>query len=680
MGRAILNRRITKDHRIYLRLLRVQSSLFAAGYTSREILFLRKTHGFRLDPMCGIMASLDWTGNSSLYPIQDGLEVLHHRGPDGTRLWRSADGHVCLGHVRLSVVDLAAGSQPLVNETSHIHIVVNGEFYDFEQIRAELETRGHHFGSRSDSEILLHLYEEFGTDCVHYLRGEYAFVLWDERAKVLFAARDRFGIKPLFFSESHRQLLFASEIKALHAAGIPSSWDEQGFFEKLALDLPLHGRTLFRHISELPPAHYLIAQNEQFTIHRYWDFNYPREHEVSAAYSDDEYAHQLQTVLDRAVRARLRADVPIACYLSGGIDSSSVLGLMSRHCSRPIEAFCLAFDDVAYDESPLARETAGLLNARFSPVPVTQASLAANFGEAVWHGETLFTNAQGVAKLVLSAAVRKAGYKVVLTGEGADEIFAGYPVFVVDEVRHGNKADRHASRQSVDGSDISRLNQTTNDSARPRSFLDRLRYVPAWYEAREIFLEPLRDVLPAHFQSEELHGRLLDGFDLENQLHDRSILDQSLYLYNKTTLPGHILTVMGDRMEMAHSVEARLPFLDHHVVDFSRHLPRCQKIRGFAEKFALRKAMRLVVPPAVCGRRKRALQAPPSLLEAGPMHDLMQDTLRGRSISSIPFLSKGAAVRLLDRAMASDSIGKTALESPLMALLSACVLSDKFHL
>jgi asparagine synthase (glutamine-hydrolysing) len=630
--------------------------------------------------MCGIFASLDWTGNGCLHQkTQDSLKVMRHRGPDGARLWRSADGRVCLGHVRLSIVDLVTGNQPLTNETSHIHIVVNGEFFDFEEIRLELEARGHQFSSRSDSEILVHLYEEFGADCVHYLRGEYAFVLWDERAKVLFAARDRFGIKPLFFAEFQGNLLFASEIKALHAAGIPSGWDEQGFLEKLVLNSPLQGRTLFRHISELPPANYLIAKNEKFTIHRYWDFNYPRENEITATCSDDEYAHQLQTTLDEAVRTRLRADVPIACYLSGGIDSSSVLGLMSRHSGSPIEAFCLAFENAAYDESWLARETASQLNAKFTSVPVTQASLAASFRDAVWHGETLFTNAQCVAKFVLSAAVQKAGFKVVLTGEGADEILAGYPFFVIDAIRHEEKLQSGFLRQSVDGPNITRLTRP-NDSTGLESVFDRLGYMPAWFEARAVFLEPLRDVLPAHFQRELLNCRLLDTLDFENQLQDRSIIDRSLYLFNKTSLPGHILTVMGDRMEMAHSVEARLPFLDHHVVEFSRRLPRSQKIRGGAEKFALRRAMRSVIPPAVCGRRKRALQTPPALLDGGPMHDLMQDTLRGSAIDSIPFLDKSAVVRLLDRALASDSIGKSVLDSPLMALLTACVLSEKFHL
>jgi asparagine synthase (glutamine-hydrolysing) len=404
--------------------------------------------------MCGIMASLDWTGNGCLDRVQEGLTVLQHRGPDRTSVWQSENGDVCLGHTRLSVVDLLTGDQPLANETGHVHVVVNGEFYDFEEIRAQLKARGHRFATRSDSEILLHLYEDFGIDCLRYLRGEFAFILWDERTKVLLAARDRFGIKPLFFSESHG-LLLASEVKALHAAGISAGWDEQGFFEKLALDSPLEGRTLFRKISELPPAHYLVAKCGALTIHRYWDFNYLKEHELSTAYSDDEYAHQLQAVLDRAVETRLRADVPIACYLSGGIDSSSVLGLMSQRSRRPIETFCLAFENAAYDESPLAAETASQLNTRFNLVPVTQASLATSFADAVWHGETLFTNAHCVAKFALSAAVRDAGYKVVLTGEGADEIFAGYPVFVVDAVRNGSQAEEYALRQSIDGPEVS---------------------------------------------------------------------------------------------------------------------------------------------------------------------------------------------------------------------------------
>jgi asparagine synthase (glutamine-hydrolysing) len=289
--------------------------------------------------MCGIIAGFDGTGGSSLAAVQRGLHVLHHRGPDSARTWESAGGHVSLGHARLSIIDLVTGDQPLANEDETIHVVVNGEFYGFEQIRTELEALGHRFRTHSDSEIVLHLYEEFGVAFVHRLRGEYAFVLWDERKQVLLAVRDRFGIKPLFYSQKNDRLLFASEVKALHAAGVEPAWDEEGFLQTITLTAPLGGRTLFRNVAQVPPGHYLLAGIDGFSTHSYWDFNYASEEEMLPARSDDEYKEQFRAILEDAVRTRLRADVSVGCYLSGGIDSCSILGLMARHASNTIRAF-----------------------------------------------------------------------------------------------------------------------------------------------------------------------------------------------------------------------------------------------------------------------------------------------------------------------------------------------------
>ncbi len=610
------------------------------------------------------MTSLDWTGNSSVQQVSAGLKALRHRGPDGCRIWRSPSGLVTFGHARLRIIDLSTGDQPIANETGHIHCVVNGEFYDFEQIRTNLESRGHQFTTRSDSEILVHLYEEFGVNCLHHLRGEYAFVLWDEHRQTLFAARDRFGIKPIFISELQGTVLLASEIKALHAAGVSAQWDEQGFFEKLVLHSPIQGRTLFRHVAELPPAHYLIARNGSLTQHAYWDFNYPPEANVQPDRSDDDYAADLFDSLDKAVQTRLRADVPVACYLSGGIDSGSVLAMMSRHVSQPVDAFCLTFDDPAFDEFTAARETAAYVNANLHAVPLTEATLADDLGDAVWHGETVFTNAQCVAKFALSRAVRSAGYSVVLTGEGADEILAGYPTFVVDSARQANPSCLPIHPHRAD---------------QPSVFLDRLGYRPAWHEAQDCLLDLLEPVLPSSHGRESTREHFLDSLDLTHQLTGRSVVNQSLYLYNKTALSGHILTVMGDRMEMAHSVEGRPPFLDHHLVEFSRCLPSSLKIRDFAEKFVLRKAMRSFVPPATCGRRKQALQTPPYLLKSGSMNTLLQDTLRGSALDRIPFINKAAALRLLNTASTAEPHTIAQRDSALMILLTAGVLGERFR-
>jgi asparagine synthase (glutamine-hydrolysing) len=382
--------------------------------------------------MCGIVAVFDSCAAShpatALEAVRRGVSTLHHRGPDSQNDWNSIDGLVSLGRARLSIIDLAGGDQPLANEDESVHAIVNGEFYDFERIRARLQSHGHCFRTRSDSEILLHLYEDFGVECVHHLRGEFAFVLWDSRRHLLFAARDRFGIKPLFYSESRGRPMLASEVKALHAAGVPAAWDDQGFADTLAF-LITPPRSLFRGVSSLPPGHYMVARDSGVSTRRYWDWDFAREDEMPPARPEREYIEEFRSLLDDAVNTRLRADVPVGCYLSGGIDSCSVLALMAQHAPGRVRAFSLGFDHSMYDEGPIAREMAARTGAEFTLIPISHADMARDLSDALWHCESFFINGNSAAKFALSRAVRDAGYKVVLTGEGSDEVLAGYAFF-----------------------------------------------------------------------------------------------------------------------------------------------------------------------------------------------------------------------------------------------------------
>src|SRR3954471_22957211 len=319
--------------------------------------------------MCGIFAAYGEGVTTCVDAVHRGLKVLHHRGPDNTKVDDTRTGEVILGHTRLSIIDLCTGDQPLANEDDTLHVVVNGEFYGFEQIRNDLTARGHRFRTKTDSEIVLHLYEEHGVECVHQLRGEYAIVLWDERRQILFAARDRFGIKPLFYSQTKQGLFFASEVKALHASGVNAAWDEEGFLQVFGLAGNPIGRTHFRDVVSIPPAHYLVAKSGSISTHGYWDFNYPEERGIPVL-QEREYADRFFAVLDEAVRLRMRADVPVGCYLSGGIDYCRVLALMARHSGSPVRAFSLAFEPRAYDESPIAREMAERAGAEFTTIPV----------------------------------------------------------------------------------------------------------------------------------------------------------------------------------------------------------------------------------------------------------------------------------------------------------------------
>jgi asparagine synthase (glutamine-hydrolysing) len=641
--------------------------------------------------MCGIMAMYSAREPISVAMLEEALPRLTHRGPDGQRTWVSGDRRVGLGHTRLSIIDLATGDQPIASEDESLRIVVNGEFYDFERVQRELENRGHRLRTRSDSEIALHLYEDLGTACLNHLRGEFAFALWDGPNDTLFAARDRFGIKPLYYSHYRGTLYLASEIKALLAAGVPARWDHSTFFQANHFLVTPQDLTLFDGIHQVPPGHFLLATGEHVRLIRYWDFDYPAADGDRPVGLDAEYAERFHHVLDEAVRLRLRADVPVGCYLSGGIDSCAVLGLAAKHRSDPIRAFTLTFDSASYDEGTIAREMAAHAGADFHPIPIRQSDLADHFADATWQAETLCFNAHGVAKYLLSRAVRDAGYKVVLTGEGADEILAGYPPFRRDMLLYNAEGqDAGVVQQLLDqlgaSNPVSRGLLLPDGEGLPLASMCRaLGFVPSWLEAYATAAFRLRALFAPEFAAEfagcDPYRVFLNNLDVSGQLAIREPVNQSLYLWSKSVLPSYVLAVLGDRMEMAHSVEGRLPFLDHHVVELARDLPISQKIRGMTEKYVLREAARPVLTATVYGRHKHPFLTPPSALSPGErLYELVQDSLRGSVLASLPFYDQAKVVALLDGLPALSDDTRTAFDPILMVLLSACNLHERYKL
>jgi asparagine synthase (glutamine-hydrolysing) len=641
--------------------------------------------------MCGIAAFFSSSRPVAKDALQHATAALHHRGPDHQGHWLSPDGRVGLGHARLSIIDLAGGDQPIANEDESVRLIANGEFYDFERIRSELQARGHHFRTRSDSEIALHLYEELGAHGLPQLRGEFAFALWDRTHQNLFAARDRFGIKPLFYAWHNDTLHLASEMKALFAAGVPALWDHEAFYYH-ATGPALPDRTLFEGVFQVPPGHYLLATRSSFRILRYWDFNYSSAAELSASpRSDQYYIEQFRAVLDEAVRLRMRADVPVGCYLSGGLDSCAVLGLASRHASNPIQAFTLTFEQAVYDESKIAQEMAAHAGAKFCPIPIQQADLADHFADAIWHAETPFFNGHGVSKFLLSRAVRDAGYKVVFTGEGSDEILGGYAHFRRDMVLHNTQGQDPAEAQRLlkelsHNNPVSRGLLLPDGEALPLTGVQQtLGFVPTWLEvwatmaAKRVSL--LADDFTEAFAGRNSAAFFLNQFDVPGQLAGRDALNQSLYLWSKSTMANYILVVLGDRMEMAHSVEGRVPFLDHHVVECLRQIPVSLKIRGMTEKFLLREATRHVVTDTVYRREKHPFLSPPvTTLPSERFHQLLQDTLRGPDLARLPFYAPKKVAALLDRLPTMSDSDRVAWDPVLMTILSTCVLQQRFGL
>jgi asparagine synthase (glutamine-hydrolysing) len=640
--------------------------------------------------MCGIVGVFSRREPVTAEVLQRATQSLYHRGPDGQRHWISNDHHAALGHARLSIIDLTTGDQPMANEDEQIRIVVNGEFYGYEAIRTELAQAGHRLRTRSDSEIVLHLYEDLGVQCLHRLRGEFAFVLWDGVNRTVFAARDRFGIKPLFYAWHNETLYCASEVKALFAAGVPARWDAESIYH--SVEFGGHQvRTLFDGVFQVPPGHYVLATDKHFQIHRYWDFDYPKADLARPQRSDGDYAEEFRHALEEAVRIRLRADVPVGCYLSGGLDSCSILGLAAKHHPEPIRAFTLTFESAEYDEEKEAREMAAKAGAEFFPIPMRQDDLADHFAAATLQAETLCINGHGVAKYLLSRAVRDAGYKVVLTGEGSDEILGGYAHFRRDMLMYNKEGQDPDVIAGLLG-DLERLNLVSrglllpHGEALPLDGVKRLLgFVPSWIEtfsARSGKMHHLMsgDLLEK-FGDRRGYMPLLGDLDVHKQLNGRDPLHQSLYLWSKTLLPNYLLVVLGDRMEMAHSIEGRVPFLDHHLVEVIRSQPVTQKIRGVTEKFVLREAVRDVISDTVYRRQKHPFLSPPATLNPKEkLSTLVQDTLRGPVLASIPYFDQKKVIGLLDNLDSMDEGARVANDQILMHLVSACVLQEGFRL
>ncbi len=638
--------------------------------------------------MCGIVAVVHPAGGVSSDALQRSAATLHHRGPDRQRSWVAAHGRAGLAHARLSIIDLTTGDQPMTNEDGTLHLVVNGEFYDFEAIRRELQGSGHTFSTRSDSEIALHLYEDLGARCLHRLRGEFAFALWDERSNTLIAARDRFGIKPLYYAMHRGAFLLASEIKALAALDLPLRWDAEALYDA-HFAVSQQDASHFSGVYQVPPGHYLLTNGTHVRVLPYWDFNYPTAAELKRPNDEQESIARFRSAFEEAVRLRLRADVPVACYLSGGIDSCAVLGVASQFSSQPIRAYTLSFDNAAYDERAIAEEQARLSGAEFFPIDIRSDDLADHFADALYFAERPFINAHCVAKYLLSRAVRDSGVRVVLTGEGSDEILAGYPTFRRDLVlfNAGSLDPATAQRLLSELGETNRVSQgillPDGSSSALASVQRVLGFVPTlceiWQQIGAAMSGLFTQDFAARFQRRDVARLVLDNLDLR-QLHGRDAVNQSLYLWSKTTLPNYILSNLGDRMEMAHSVEGRLPFLDHHLVEEVARMPVTMKINGMTEKYVLREAARPVLTDTVYRRQKHPFLSPPATLETrSALYTLIQDTLRGPAIDGPGIYDRRKVNSLLDAVHTMDATGRTKVDPLLTSLTAICILHERLR-
>ena len=544
------------------------------------------------------------------------MSMIRHRGPDESGIY--VDGGIGLGHVRLSIIDLGRGGQPMGNEDGSLWIVYNGELYNYLELRQELMGLGHRFSTQSDTEVVLHLYEELGAGCLDLMNGQFAFAIWDQRSKELFLARDRVGIRPLYWADTGREFIFASEIKAilLHPR-VSRLIDPFALGEVFTYWTTLNGRTVFEGIQQLQPGCYMKLSRARREEVKYWNICAPVTAETEFQ-SIEDAGEKAAFLLKDAVRLRLRADVPVGAYMSGGLDSSIVTALTCRYFDNRLNSFSMAFEDQDYDERRFQARFLTRFGVDHREALIKTSSIRSNFPDTVWHCEIPVLRTAPVPLFMLSHLVRGSGYKVVLTGEGSDEVFGGYNIFKEAKVRAFCAKEPESVLRPLlfqrlypyvfrDGSRIRAMLEkfyaTGLDEPAEPFFSHRIR----WRNGRKLRAFFSVEVSSA-FSEKEAERNLLslmpDDFARLDPLKRAQILEMWVFMSN------YLLSSQGDRVAMAHSVEIRLPFLDHRIVEFGMRLPSRWKIRGLNEKYILKKAFGDLLPEDIIKRPKQPYRAP----------------------------------------------------------------------
>jgi asparagine synthase (glutamine-hydrolysing) len=562
--------------------------------------------------MCGIAGKLNFDRAEpvSETEILRMLDPMKHRGPDGHGV--HLDGNAGLGHLRLSIIDLCTGAQPMANEDETVWIVFNGEIYNFHELRDRLVAKGHVFRSKSDTEVIIHAYEEFGPDCVNELRGMFAFAIWDSKRRRLFIARDRVGIKPLYYTRTNHALLFASELKALMTdASVGRSIDHEAMRTFLAFNYVPGESTLFGAVRKLLPGHYLICENGQITIQRYWDLKFTQDR---YAQTFDETVEELRTLLQSTVRDHMIADVPVGVLLSGGVDSSAVLSFAVSATNKKINTFTVGFDgNQVVDERPYARSAAEKFGAEHREITITEKDFWNFLPEYVWHMEEPVCEPPAVALYYVSRLARQY-VKVVLSGEGGDEAFGGYPNYP-----NMLRADRLCSWIGPLSRPVGALMDwagSVRGDERLRRYGCALRkplrehYFSRASSPMTFFNRCADSLLTRGFRGATTAaspGKIVNA--LAGAVNSEHLLNQMLYIDSKTWLPDDLL-VKADKITMANSLELRVPLLDHKVLEFAASLPPEFKVRGKETKRVLKAAFAKVLPPEILTRKKAGFPVP----------------------------------------------------------------------
>lgn len=617
--------------------------------------------------MCGIAGIVDLGGGrpAQRWELESMVARLRNRGPDGVGYYLG-DG-VGLGHARLSIVDLESGQQPIRNEDHSVWCVFNGEIFNYVELRAELIERGHRFYTRSDTEVIVHLYEEYGEEFVHRLNGQFAIALWDAAERKLLLLRDRPGILPLYFTRDGGRLLFASEVKALlPLLETPPELDLGALDQIFTFWAPLSPNTVFRGVQEVGPGEMVRVAQGRVIRRRYWDWDFPVEPAEYWQESEQTLAERLRELLADATRLRLRADVPVGAYLSGGLDSSSLTALACRQVETPLLTFSIGFEERALDEADFQRAMSAHLGTAHTSVHCRNEDVGAAFLETIARTETPILRTAPVPMALLSARVRAQGCKAVLTGEGADEVLGGYDLFKEGKIRQfwARRPDSRwrplLLKRLYPYLDISRQGVVYL-----RQFFGRgleqhdapwFAHIPRWSTTslcKEFFAPDLAAQLRHRDPLAELEAALPPSI---RRWHP---FNQSQYIEAKLLMAGYLLCSQGDRMLMAHSVEGRFPFLDHRLIEFANRLPPRLKMRGLCEKYLLKRAMAPYLPTAIVERHKQPYRAPDiaAFFGAAAPPDYVDELMGRAAIARYGYFDPDRVERLLAKIRRGRAVG-----------------------
>ena len=622
--------------------------------------------------MCGIAGFMgpDVVSTEARPWLERMIHPLAHRGPDGFGF--HAAPSIGLAHARLSIIDLSTGDQPIHNPRRTVWTVFNGEIFNFVELRQMLEAKGHQFYTQSDTEVIVHLYDRYGEDFVQHLNGQFAIALWDSERQRLVLARDRAGIRPLYYTRQRGRLWFASEVKSLLAV-LPecAHLEPQALMQTLTYWAPVDPDTLYQGVQSLPPGHVLSVERDgRQHLRRYWDWTFPDAADTSPArypLTLDQATTELRELLVDAVRLQLRADVPVGAYLSGGLDSSGIVALIRGFTDTPVRTFSVAFEDGEFDESVHQQAMVRHLGTEHTMLTCTRRDIGEALPRLIRHTETPVLRTGPIPLMLLAGSVRRHGYKVVLTGEGADEVFGGYDLFKEAKIRRfwSRQPDSRMRPRLLEKLYGYLQNSPVSNPAFAQSFFGQgmehlhrpiFAHVPRWTTSQRAlaFLSP-------ELRATATRWDALDAYEqtLPPDMARWSDLARDQYVEAKSLLAGYLLSSQGDRVAMANSIEGRFPYLDHRVIEFANRLPPSFKIRGMTEKYLLRRALAGLLPPDIVQRTKQPYRAPDSqsfFFDGKPL-DYVADLLSPDAIREAGYFDAAAVGRLVEKCRQGRATG-----------------------